>query len=58
MIVFACSLLMVYEWLAKLASKPTVSDLSHRRPWSLLVWGWFALLGLHFIGEAQRGRRP
>ena len=54
MIVFACSLLMVYEWLAKLASKPTVSDLSHRRPWSVLVWGWFIALGVHFVMERRK----
>ena len=54
MIVLACSLFMVYEWIAALAHKPKVSDLSHRRPWSFLVWGWFISLGIHFILEARR----
>ena len=49
MIVFACSVLMLYEWLAVLTHRPKVSDLSHRWPWTVLVWLWWGLLGLHFL---------
>lgn len=54
MIVFLCSIFMVYEWFAYITHKPKVSDLSHRRPWAYLVWGWFVALGIHFILEARK----
>ncbi len=43
----------VWEVISKAWHKPTVSDLSHRSPWSYGVALWLALLILHFIDEAR-----
>jgi len=53
-IVAVCLGLLGYELLALRLRWPTISDLSHRFPWFLLVWGWWGLLGLHFLREARR----
>ena len=51
MIVLACSVFMVYEWFAQLTHRPTITDLSRRRPWGLVVWAWLIWLALHFGGR-------
>lgn len=56
-IVFVCSALLGWEYIAKATKRPTVSDLSHRWPYSLLVWGWLIWLVSHLVIEAARANR-
>ncbi len=37
-----------WEVYAKARHRPTITDLSHRWPWGLLVWGWLLALAVHF----------
>lgn len=37
-----------WEVAAKATRRPTITDLSHRRPWALFVIGWWLALGWHF----------
>ena len=54
MIVAICSVFMIYEWFAVATKKPKVSDLSHRWPWGLFVWGWIVMLVVHFTLEMRK----
>ena len=56
MIVWASAALMSWELFAMTTHRPTVSDLSHRSPFGLLIYGWLAWMFVHFIGEAVRAR--
>jgi cyanate permease len=45
--------LAAWEVAAKATHRPTVTDCSHRWPWSLFVWAWLAALTYHFIVNAH-----
>lgn len=46
--------LALYEAFAIALSRPTISDLSHRWPYSIFVWSWLVWLTSHFLLEARR----
>lgn len=47
--------LATYEAFALITRRRTVTDYSHTRPWGFLIWGWWALLAIHFIKESTNG---
>lgn len=47
-IALASIALAAWEAFALTAKKPTVTQLSGRRPYSFVVWGWWAALAYHF----------
>lgn len=49
--------LAAYETYALTRKKPTITDLSHRWPFSFLVWSWLFLLAYHFIVAWRHGGR-
>jgi hypothetical protein len=51
MIPFISICLAIFEAQSLLRHKPTVTELSHRWPTSLLVWGWWAALAVHFLRD-------
>ena len=51
---FAGAMLITYQIAALASGWPHLSRLAHTRPWALLVWSWWALLGLHFVTEWRR----
>lgn len=53
MIAFVSCLLAVYEALAYATGAPKITELSHRKYTAPLVWGWWAVLGVHFFLEAR-----
>jgi hypothetical protein len=53
-IALASIALAAYEAYALTQKKPTVTQLSHRRPYSFLIWGWLAALVYHLIYDWRR----
>ena len=43
-----------YQAVALVGGYPRLSTLSHRWPWSLVLWGYLGILGVHFALEALR----
>lgn len=50
----ASIVLAAYEAYALTRKRPTITDLSHRWPWSAFVIGWWGLLGYHFYVNGRR----
>ena len=47
-------LLAAWEAFALSRHKPTITNLSHRWPYSLFIYGWMAWLFVHFIAEGRK----
>ena len=45
-----------YQAVALVGGYPRLSTLSHRWPWSLVLYGYMALVVLHFLKEAAGDR--
>jgi hypothetical protein len=41
--------LALWEPFSALTGRPKVTELSHRWPWSLAIWSWWLLLGVHLF---------
>ena len=46
--------LAAYETYAVARHKTKVTELSHRWPYGLFVWGWWVALAVHFLAETLK----